>query len=172
MLCVFQDQCYGVVCLLFQEQLFIAVNADCVMYIAARMETNLCGHHTWQPLHFISNRQFSMFTSSLSAWETLMEESQGGNGVLSLQVTTAAWFNGTVCQKAEQQPVNQEAEWMCTHDALTSSSTRVKQKKKTPMKTDCQKLSPLSPSLYTHTHTHTQPIKSRITYVQKGSGKS
>lgn len=77
-------------------------------------------NHTWhavlrQPLHFISNRQFSMFTSSLSAWETLMEKSQGGNGILSLRVTTAAWFNETVCQKAKQQPVNKHAEVTYTH---------------------------------------------------------
>lgn len=84
------------------------------MYIAPSKETKTRGHRTRcaalrQPLHFISYRQFSMFTSSLSAWETLMEESQGGNGALSLWVTTAEWFNGNVCQKAEQQPVNQQA---------------------------------------------------------------
>lgn len=84
-------------------------------YSASSKETKMHRNHTWhtvlrQPLHFISNRQFSMFTSSLSAWETLMEKSQGGNGILSLRVTTAAWFNETVCQKAKQQPVNKQAE--------------------------------------------------------------
>lgn len=50
-----------------------------------------------------------MFTSSLSVGEILMEAYQGSNSVLSLRVTSAAWFNGTVCQKAEQQSVNQQA---------------------------------------------------------------
>lgn len=89
-------------------------------FSASSQETKMHRNHTWhavlrQPLHFISNRQFSMFTSSLSAWETLMEKSQGGNGILSLRVTTAAWFNETVCQKAKQQPVNKQAEVAYTH---------------------------------------------------------
>lgn len=76
-----------------------------------------------------------------------MEESQGGNGVLSLQVTTAAWFNGTVCQKAEQQSVNQQGEVTRTlASTYTDSQKRKKNKakkqnKQTPnpiMETDCQ----------------------------------
>lgn len=68
------------------------------------------GHHTWQsirrqPLHFIFTRQFSMFTSSLSAWETLTEGSRGANRVLSPWVTAETWFNGSVCQRDQQQPV-------------------------------------------------------------------
>lgn len=82
-----------------------------------------------------------------------MEESQGGNGVLSLQVTTAAWFNGTVCQKAEQQSVNQQGEvTRILASTYTDSQKRKKNKakkqkkqkkpnKQTPnpiMETDCQ----------------------------------
>lgn len=60
-----------------------------------------------------------------------MEESQGGNGVLSLQVTTAAWFNGTVCQKAEQQSVNQQGEVTRTlASTYTDSQKRKKNKAK------------------------------------------
>lgn len=40
----------------------------------------------------------------------MMEKSQGGSSILSLRVTTAAWFNETVCHKAKQQPVNKQAE--------------------------------------------------------------
>lgn len=104
------------------------------MHIASSEESKLHRYHTWhlalrQPLHFISNRQFSMFTSSLSAWETPMEKSQGGNGILSLRVTAAAWFNETVCQKAKQQPVNKQEEVVYTrskakkHDAERLSKT-------------------------------------------------
>lgn len=77
-----------------------------------------------------------------------MEESQGGNGVLSLQVTTAAWFNGTVCQKAEQQSVNQQGEVTRTLASTYTDSQKRKKKqskktKKTEqtnpiMETDCQ----------------------------------
>lgn len=77
-----------------------------------------------------------------------MEESQGGNGVLSLQVTTAAWFNGTVCQKAEQQSVNQQGEVTRTLASTYTDSQKRKKKqsKKTKknkqtnpiMETDCQ----------------------------------
>lgn len=62
-----------------------------------------------------------------------MEESQGGNGVLSLQVTTAAWFNGTVCQKAEQQSVNQQGEVTRTL-ASTYTDSQKRRKKKTKQK--------------------------------------
>lgn len=61
-----------------------------------------------------------------------MEESQGGNGVLSLQVTTAAWFNGTVCQKAEQQSVNQQGE--VTRTLASTYTDSQKRKKKTKQK--------------------------------------
>lgn len=66
-----------------------------------------------------------------------MEESQGGNGVLSLQVTTAAWFNGTVCQKAEQQSVNQQGEVTRTlASTYTDSQKRKKKQSKKPKKTE------------------------------------
>lgn len=95
-------------------------------------------HHTWHVTavvlrhspHFIYNRQFSMFTSSLSASETMMEKSQGGRSILSLRVTAAAWFNETVCQKAKQQAVNKQAE--VTHGLVCAQLNR--------MQTDCRKL--------------------------------
>lgn len=94
-----------------------------------------CDIRDWDSLSTSSSsRQFSMFTSSLSAWGTLMEESQGGNGVLSLQVTTAAWFNGTVCQKAEQQSVNQQGEVTRTL-ASTYTDSQKRRKKKQSKKT-------------------------------------
>lgn len=80
-----------------------------------------------------------------------MEESQGGNGVLSLQVTTAAWFNGTVCQKAEQQSVNQQGEVTRTLASTYTDSQKRRKKNKAKkqkkqnkqtrnpiMETDCQ----------------------------------
>lgn len=73
----------------------------------------------------------------------MMEKSQGGSSILSLQVTTAAWFNETVCQKAKQQPVNKQAE--VTHTQVSAQLNR--------MQTDCQKVSFLSSSCIAHTHT-------------------
>lgn len=93
-----------------------------------------CDFQHWDRLFFlfISNRRFSMFTSSLSAWETLMEESKGANVVLSLQVTTAVWFNGSVCQRAGttvRQPTSRRSIRAETHG----------QKKKNTTDIDCQK---------------------------------
>lgn len=71
----------------------------------------------------------------------MMEKSQGGSSILSLRVTTAAWFNETVCQKAKQQPVNKQAE--VTHAQVCAQLSR--------MQADCQKLSFLSSSCTAHT---------------------
>lgn len=148
----------------------MAEDAHWVMNIASSQESNFCEHLTWhtalrQPLHFISNRQFSMFTSSLSAWETLMEESQGGNGVLSRRVTTAAWFNGTVCQKAEQQPVSQQAEVAHIHAHGQKNTIEMDcEKTSFPSTSLCLSL-PLSHShtiMHTHTDTQNQKAKAHV----------
>lgn len=117
-------------------------------------------HHTWHfntvvmrySPHFISNRQFSMFSSSLSAWETMMEKSQGSSGIMSLRVTAATWFNETVCQKAKQQPVNKQAE--VAHAQVCAQLKR--------MQADCQKLFFLSsflPSSHTEKSNNKHVLK-------------
>jgi len=124
----------------------------------------------WDSLfHLISIRRFNMFTSSLSAWETPMEESQGGNGVLSLQVTTAAWFNGTVCKKAEQQSVNQTAEvaQTDTHTLTQCQKTQWRWTVKNFSISDSVSLSPCPQYKHTHTHTHTNKMHIQTHAIKK-----
>lgn len=149
----------------------LAAYADGVMHIPWSKENKICRPHMWhvarrQPLYFISNRQFSMFTSPLSAWETPMEKSQGGNGVLSLQVTTAAWFNGNVCQKAEQQPVKQQAE-VTTHIHIHKHTCTVRKHNGDGLSDRSQPTTPHRPSsrsvslVHTNTHAGTQGLKAK-----------